>query len=314
MVMAIGLTLLIMVVILTYRFRIFGQSFVYAFRHRDKILYALAMFSATLLISILPRISFSQQVTLAKLEIPANTSYNLEADTLVVEELILKDSAKINIAKSKSVIKANRVIVGSGCAVLGVGKEGESGKNGKSSPAPVGLCKPPAHGETGLSGKNGETGKDLYIIVNSIKIASPLAIDLHGGNGGDGGKGGNGSHGSNTTAHCKGDGGNGGNGGVGGNGGNGGILTIYYSNTTEVSYFVTRVNLINRGGYRGIAGEGGKGGMRGSGPSEKFSKIGLIGKAGSDGKYGTEGRPLFYSIIKGDGSTESKTPAITKNK
>ena len=312
MIMALGLALLIM--ILTYRFRIFGQRIGYAFRDRNKILYALAMFSATLLISIFPRLSFSQNVTQARLEIPAKTTYNLDSDTLVVEELILKDSAKINIGKPKSVIKANRIIIGSGCSVSGVGKEGELGKNGKSSPAPVSLCKPPAHGEAGVSGKNGETGKDLYITVSSIKIASPLTIDLHGGNGGDGGKGGNGSHGSNTTAHCKGDGGNGGNGGVGGNGGNGGILTIYYSSTTEVSYLVTRVNLINRGGYRGIGGESGKGGMRGSGPSEKFSKIGLIGKAGTEGKYGTEGRPLFYSIIKADGNAESKTPALSKNK
>lgn len=310
--MALGLSLPIMTP--TYQFKIFGQRIGYTFRHRDKIRYVLATFSAILILSILPRISFSQNVTLPKLEIPAGTTYNLDSDTLVVEELILKDSAKINITKAKCVIKANRITVGAGCSVLGVGKEGEAGKNGKSSPAPMGLCKPPAHGESGLSGKDGETGKELYITVSSIKIASPLTIDLHGGNAGDGGKGGNGSHGSNTTAHCKGDGGNGGNGGAGGNGGNGGILTIYYSSTTEISYLVTRVNLINRGGYRGIGGEGGKGGMRGSGPSEKFSKIGLIGKAGLDGKYGTEGRPLFYSLIKAGGNAESKTPAITKNK
>jgi hypothetical protein len=288
-------TLVVLMLVVAYRF---GMSTRYTIRHRNKILYAVITACAILLLTILPRITFSQKVVVGKLEIPAKATYNLESDTLIVEQLILSDSAKLVLTKSKHFIKANQVAIGAGCSVSGIGAPGESGPNGKPAPDPRGLCKPPVHGEAGVSGKNGEPGKDLIISVNSIKIASKLTIDIHGGNGGDGGNGGSGSHGSNTTPHCAGDGGNVGRGGSGGNGGNGGILTINYSSSTEVSYFVTKVNLINRGGYRGVGGEGGRGGMRGSGPSEKFSKVGLIGKPGVEGKYGADGRPLFYSIIK----------------
>ena len=281
-------------------------------RHRGKILYALAVSSIVLLVSILPHSTFSQRVQVSKLEIPGGAPYNLEADTIFVDELVLKDSCKINLIKPKTYIKANSTVIGAGCSILGVGKEGEMGKDGKSFPAPLGLCKAPAHGGAGGAGKDGEAGKNFSLATVSIKIVSMLTIDLHGGGGGDGGKGGNGSHGSNTTAHCKGDGGNGGNGGTGGNGGNGGVLAIYYTSSTELSYFVTKVNLINRGGYRGIGGDGGKGGMRGSGPSEKVSKIGVIGREGAEGKYGTDGRPLFFSLIKSDASTDSKTSSTNK--
>jgi len=73
---------------------------------------------------------------LSKLEIPAGTSYNLEADTMLVDELVLNDSSKLNLIKPKSYIKANRTVIGAGCFILGVGNEGELGKDGKSFPAP----------------------------------------------------------------------------------------------------------------------------------------------------------------------------------
>ena len=295
------------------QFGILRQKIRFAFRHRAKILYAFVVASAVLLLSVLPHIVFSQRIQLSKLEIPRGALYNLEADTILVNELVLNDSCKVNLTKPKAYIKANSTVIGAGCSILGVGKEGELGKDGKSFPTPLGLCKAASHGAAGGTGKDGEVGKNFSLATVSIKIASSLMIDLHGGNGGDGGKGGNGSHGANTTAHCKGDGGNGGNGGSGGNGGNGGILTIYYTSSTELSYFVTRVNLINRGGYRGVGGDGGKGGMRGSGPSEKLSKIGLIGREGAEGKYGTDGRPLFFSLIKSDGSTAAKTTSTNKS-
>jgi len=308
----VAVSLVFLTLTAMHRFGIEGLRIRYGFRQTDKIRYALLLGCVIALMIISPNISYSQKKNLSKLEIPAGTTYNLEMDTLIVDELVLKDSAKINLIKPKSVIQANRVTVGVGCAILGVGKEGETGKDGKSPNAPLGLCKAPVHGEAGGSGKDGESGKDISITVNAIQIASKMMIDLHGGHAGDGGKGGNGAHGSNTTAHCKGDGGNGGNGGSGGNGGNGGNLSIFYSAATEVSYFVTKINLINTGGYRGVGGDGGKGGMRGSGPSEKLSKIGVIGKAGSIGKYGTEGRPLFYSITKLNPNGESKTAAAGK--
>lgn len=278
-----------------------------------KIHSILTIFSLVLLVNLAPLNAFSQRSQMSKLEIPAGASYNLEADTVVVDELILRDSCKLNLVKPHTFIKANRTVIGAGCSILGVGKDGESGKEGKSPATPLGLCKAPINAGAGGAGKNGEPGKNFSLSTISIKIASTLTIDIHGGGGGDGGKGGNGSHGSNTTPHCKGDGGNGGNGGSGGNGGNGGVLAIYYTSATELSYFVTKVNLVNRGGYRGIGGEGGKGGMRGSGPSEKVSKIGAIGREGAEGKYGTDGRPLFYSLIKADANTESKTISTKGN-
>jgi hypothetical protein len=280
-------------------------------RREDKILYVMIISSMALL-AILPHNAFSQKVQLSKLEIPQGASYNLEADTVLVDELVLKDSCKVNLVKPHTYIKANRTVIGVACSILGVGKDGESGKDGKSPPAPIGLCKAPVNAGAGGAGKNGEAGKNFSLSTVSIKIASTVTIDIHGGGGGDGGKGGNGSHGSNTTPHCKGDGGNGGNGGSGGNGGNGGVLAIYYTSATELSYFVTKVNLVNRGGYRGIGGNGGKGGMRGSGPSEKISKIGVIGREGAEGKYGTDGRPLFFSLIKSDANTESKASSANK--
>src|SRR5579859_2376959 len=129
------------------------QSIGYSFRQRNKILYAVALGCAIAIMSIVPNITYSQKVEVGKLEIPAGTTYNLEADTLTVDELILKDSAKINLVKPKSYIKANRILIGAGCSILGVGKDGEAGKDGKSFPPPVGVCKPAVHGEPGGAGK-----------------------------------------------------------------------------------------------------------------------------------------------------------------
>src|SRR5258707_3234111 len=116
--MSISLALLI--VMLSYHFRIIRQHVRYSFRQRTKILYALIMFCTTLLLSLLPRITFSQQVKLNKLEVPAGTAYNLDADTLEADELILKDSSKIKPTKPNVYVTANPITVWSGCSVIGV--------------------------------------------------------------------------------------------------------------------------------------------------------------------------------------------------
>ncbi len=215
------------------------------------------------------------------------------------------DSAKLELTHPTNYIKANKITIGSGCQIIGIGAPGATGKAGKSFNTPMGLCKAGLNGEPGSLGSNGEPGKDLKIDVAQLDIHGVLSIELQGGNGGDGGTGGKGSHGGKTTVHCTGNGGNGGSGGNGGNGGKGGTLSLSVQ-SYEPAVLVTKVNLTNRGGYRGLGGEGGKGGARGSGPSEGKSKIGLTGKAGADGQYGKDSRPLFYSIVKNAGGRAEK--------
>ena len=58
------------------QFGILRQKIRFAFRLRGKILYALAVSSPALLVSILPHVVFSQRVQMSKLEISAGTPYN----------------------------------------------------------------------------------------------------------------------------------------------------------------------------------------------------------------------------------------------
>ncbi len=240
------------------------------------------------------------------LEVAKNKTIQIDRDSLILDELILKDSSKLVLTKPVNYIKAHRIVVGTGSQIIGIGLSGANGKNGKPAPTPTGLCKPGVNGESGNSGSEGEPGKDLTIEVAQLDISSVLNIDLYGGNGGDGGKGGKGSHGSNTTVHCVGNGGNGGSGGNGGNGGKGGTFSLFVKSPAK-SEIVAKVNLTNRGGYRGLGGDGGQGGQRGIGASESKSKVGLLGKAGVDGQYGREGRMLFYSIF----NVNNEQPAQT---
>src|SRR5947207_9907756 len=91
---------------------ILRQQIRFSFTHGGKILYFLVVSSSALVISTLPRIAFSQKVQLSKLEIPAGATYNLEADTILVDELVLGDSCKVNLVKHKAYIKANRTVIG----------------------------------------------------------------------------------------------------------------------------------------------------------------------------------------------------------
>jgi len=234
-----------------------------------------------------------------KLVIPKKGEFKLEKDTLVVDELIIGDSAKIVLTKATSMIIARHMVVGTRVRIMGIGEKGVNGRIGRTAAQPDGVCKPGRNGEDGKSGTAGGAGKILILDVDLLTIDAMLIINLAGGNGGDGGKGGDGSQGSNSMAQCLSNGGNGGSGGNGGAGGPGGNLTIINSMTAVE--LTSKINLYNRGGYKGIGGDGGEPGQRGSGAA-KESKLGLIGKGGTDGTPGVDGRSLFYSTLPAAGN------------
>ena len=258
----------------------------------------------TISTAILSIISFvfinesTAQTRLGILEIPTGGSYQMPEDTLIVDELILRDSATLllHIKSVGSFIQAKRISIGSGCTINGKGITGAQGQNGKNALPVSGVCKDGLKGGNADPGMNGDGGKNLSISTGELIIADAFHIYLNGGNGGDGGKGGNGSGGSKSSAHCKSNGGDGGVGGNGGMGGNGGALELNYVSGIAQADLLAKALLHNLGGYHGIGGDGGRGGLRGNGASEQFSKNGEKGKNGKDGAVGKEGKALFYSV------------------
>jgi len=248
----------------------------------------------------------SAQTHPSVLEIAKNGVYEMKEDTLVVDELILRDSSKLVLNKNgKSIfLKARRISVGSACSIIGNGEPGLTGIYGKNADQPKGACSNGLVGEIGMQGKDGEPGKKFILETEQMDITAMLSISLIGGNGGDGGNGGSGSRGSRSTAHCTSNGGDGGAGATGGNGGNGGSFSLNCQKCSDIIKLTTRIALINRGGYQGYGGEGGKGGLRGEGASEQQSKKGLAGKTGANGKRGVDGTPMFYSIVNAQAKME----------
>jgi hypothetical protein len=238
------------------------------------------------------------QTRLGILEIPKGRSYQMLEDTLVVDELVLRDSATLFLHTKSAVsfIEAKRISIGPGGTINGKGATGAQGQNGKNALPVSGVCKDGLNGGNADPGMNGEGGKNLSINAGELMIAETFHIYLNGGNGGDGGKGGNGSGGSQSSAHCKSNGGDGGLGGNGGMGGNGGILDLNYASGISLADLLVKAVLNNLGGYHGVGGDGGRGGLRGHGASEQFSKNGEKGKNGKDGTVGKEGKALFYSV------------------
>jgi hypothetical protein len=74
-------------------------------------------------------------------QVQKNHEYKLDKDTLVVDELVLDDSSRILLTKQISVIKAKRIVIGSGCEIVGRGEKGLEGKNGRSFAAPLGVAR-----------------------------------------------------------------------------------------------------------------------------------------------------------------------------
>src|SRR5437868_3190312 len=97
----VAVSLVFLILIAMHGFGLEGLRIRYGFKHEHKIRYAVLMGCVLALMVFLPRIGYSQKKNLGKLEIPAGTTYNLELDTLIVDELVMKDSAKINLTKPK---------------------------------------------------------------------------------------------------------------------------------------------------------------------------------------------------------------------
>ena len=122
-------------------------------RLRTLLVVALVWCLMMLFLIVFPLTGYPQQMKLRKLEVQRKTAYAFEGDSLVVDELVMSDSAKIILTKQKTFIKANRIVVGHGCMIFGTGATGELGKDGKSFPAPKVMCKPSIPGEAGVHGK-----------------------------------------------------------------------------------------------------------------------------------------------------------------
>ncbi len=212
-----------------------------------------------------------------------------KTDIVVVDTLIMRDSSKIILNKSKAenFLHAKQAFIGKGCVIEGEGlpgKTGQAGKNGLTQSAP---CSNGGTGTHGLNGEVGNPGLTLSMYMTNLSLEGSLIINLNGGDGGDGGKGGNGGGGGSGTRVCgAGHGGHGGNGGNGGLGGQGGTVNIHCKECFDLNIWMGEKILIrNYGGFGGLAGNGGFGGQAGLGPSPHHD-----GNKGSPGKHGTQGK------------------------
>jgi hypothetical protein len=244
---------------------------------------------------LFPVFTMSAQIRLSRLEVKAKETYTIvSTDILVVDTLILRDSAKINLnsGKKNNYIHAAVALFEKGSSIVGCGEDGIAGKEGIKGYTEQGPCKDGVKGLGGTGGTHGQDGNNLFLYFDKVTIAGTLRIDLTGGNGGDGGKGGAGGGGSSGTRVCLGgSGGVGGPGASGGNGGNGGTLTVLCKQCTDMRVFAsTYLALRSFGGYPGIGGAGGQGGMAGLGTSGNSKQDGVRGKNGTAGPDGLPGK------------------------
>jgi hypothetical protein len=235
------------------------------------------------------------QIRLSRLEVKTKETYTIvSSDILVVDTLILRDSAKINLNldKKDNYIHASVAVFGKGASIIGRGENGVEGKEGIKGYTQEGPCKDGVRGLGGTGGTHGQDGINLFLYFDKLTITESLRVDLTGGNGGDGGKGGMGGGGSSGTRVCVGgSGGVGGNGASGGNGGNGGTLTLQCKQCPDLrALTVTSVAFRSFGGHPGIGGAGGQGGLAGLGTSGNFNQDGKQGKRGRAGTNGLSGK------------------------
>lgn len=233
------------------------------------------------------------QIRLDKLEIKARQTYTIEeSDVLVVDTLIMRDSSRIVLNKSKSenIISVKVLIVNHGAEIIGHGTNGSTGQVGAKGARQAAPCRAGGNAGDGATGGSGADGTNLSFYVNRLIVTGSLTIDLNGGNGGTGGIGGRGGDGGGGTRVCRGgNGGNGGNGGKGGNGGNGGNLNLRCVQCQDFYMSQSHQFMINNyGGFAGSGAAGGNGGLAGLGSSQdgKNGKKGMPGTSGEAGKQG----------------------------
>jgi len=237
------------------------------------------------------------QIRLHTLTVERREVYELQGtDILVVDTLILRDSARImlNASRKENFIHAKKIVVGKGCSIDGKGKDGVPGTMGGSDLTPGGPCRDGTPGGPGTPGTPGKDAVSLFLYFDELTILGNLRIDLAGGDGGDGGRGGTGSDGNPGTKLCQGgNGGNGGNGAAGGNGGQAGNLTFTTKYGTDLRTWIgEKIIVRSYGGFSGIGGEGGLGGQRGLSTSRDGDQ-GRKGLAGPDGAPGKPGAIFF---------------------
>lgn len=241
------------------------------------------------------------QLKYSKLVIEPKKIYDFnDADILVADTLVLKDSSaiKLNYVKDNNYIHAKVIKAGAGCRIIGRGEDGKKGKDGGNGYGVEGPCKDGTVGRNGARGGDGTNGNNLFLYFSKLEITGSLSIDLSGGNAGDGGNGGHGGGGSPGTKLCTGgNGGRGGNGAPGGNGGNSGNLVLNCPQCSDLRLILGKQLMVRTfGGTAGLGGEGGSGGLAGilsNGTSEYDGKPGDPGKHGADGIPGKNGAITF---------------------
>src|SRR5690349_2228171 len=111
-------------------------------------------------------VSAHAQIRLNRLEVGARETYSiLNTDILVVDTLILRDSAKINLNTNKkdNYIHAAVAIFGKGSSIMGCGEDGVDGKEGIKGYTEQGPCKDGVRGLGGTGGTHGQDGINLFL-------------------------------------------------------------------------------------------------------------------------------------------------------
>ncbi len=242
------------------------------------------------------------QVRLTTLVVKPGEVYALKGtDILVVDTLILMDSAtlQLNKLKSENFIHAKKLVFHRGSRIDGRGVHGIAGRSGRPGVSSSSPCSNGGNGGIGTEGTNGGQGINLFISFQDIVLHGVPVLDVSGGDAGDGGKGGTGGRGGTGTRICAGgNGGLGGPGSRGGNGGSSGNITFQARSVPELrSMLGERIIIQNFGGHPGTGGEGGGGGYAGLNPVGKSSLDGKPGRKGARGKNGVAGKPGAITFL-----------------
>ena len=242
------------------------------------------------------------QVRLNTLVVKPGQVYEMKGtDILVVDTLILMDSAVLLLNKSKTenFIHVKKLVFHRGSIIDGSGVNGIKGRQGRPGFSPSAPCTSGGVGGLGADGTNGGTGISLFLAFQDIVFHGTASIDVSGGDAGDGAPGGNGGGGAAGTRICA--GGNGGQGGPGSNGGNGGDagnITFQAKSVPELRALIGgRLQIRNFGGNPGVGGPGGGGGYAGLSPVGNTSLDGKSGRKGNRGKDGEPGKPGAISFV-----------------
>ncbi len=235
------------------------------------------------------------QIRLTKLVLEPKQVYELKgSDILVVDTLIMKDSATIILNKLKpdNFIHAKAAIFYRGSMIDGKGVYGIKGRTGRTGLSPLSPCTDGGPGSAGGGGSDGGKGTNLSIYLLDITLKGTLTIDVSGGDAGDGGKGGAGGGGGPGTRPCAGGkGGDGAAGAKGGDGGQAGVIAFNSPRIPELRLMLGGPIIIrNYGGNHGLGGEGGAAGYSGLSPVGNNKMDGKPGRKGAKAKDGVAGK------------------------